>query len=331
MVSISCITYNHEHYIADAIEGFLMQKTNFPYEILIHDDASTDRTPDIVREYELKYPDLIKPIYQKENQYSQGVKVTKLNADRAIGKYIAVCEGDDYWTDPYKLQKQVDYMELNPTCTLCFTNGTVIENGALRRKKFIPWLDENRLFYHKKDWSYNAGEVALLGFIPTASLMYPAYLNKRRPDFMKTAIVGDNALKFFAASNGYAHLIDEPTCVYRINVPNSITTRWKEDSPEKKIARSNGYIKLLDDFDQYSNHRFKAHVSLSKLTFEIYKLRIMGDTKGMRDRRFEKYFQLLSVRNRIKYKLLCYFPQTFAQLKYMWGRLNSLRGKREFN
>lgn len=121
LVSVCCITYNQENYIAEAIEGFLMQKTDFPIEILIHDDASTDKTADIVREYEKKHPDLIKAIYQKENQYSKGVKVTPTyQFSRAKGKYIAMCEGDDYWTDPLKLQKQVDFLEGNPEYAICF-------------------------------------------------------------------------------------------------------------------------------------------------------------------------------------------------------------------
>ena len=98
LVSISCITYNHEKYIRDALEGFLMQKTDFKYEILIHDDASTDNTAKIIREYEEKYPDLIKPIYQKENQWSKGnYRISStFNIPRAKGKYIAFCEGDDF-------------------------------------------------------------------------------------------------------------------------------------------------------------------------------------------------------------------------------------------
>jgi glycosyltransferase involved in cell wall biosynthesis len=119
LVSICCITYNHEKYIKDALDSFIMQKTNFNFEILIHDDASTDKTAEIIREYELRHPNLIKPIYQAENQYSKGVKVGKFNIERAQGKYIAVCEGDDYWIDPYKLQKQVDYMSANPECLMC--------------------------------------------------------------------------------------------------------------------------------------------------------------------------------------------------------------------
>ena len=115
LVSIDCLTYNHELYIRDALEGFLMQKTDFTFEVLIHDDASTDQTANIIRKYEKKYPAIIKPIYQKENQYSKEVNITKdFQLSRAKGKYIAICEGDDYWTDPYKLQKQVDFLAENP-------------------------------------------------------------------------------------------------------------------------------------------------------------------------------------------------------------------------
>jgi glycosyltransferase involved in cell wall biosynthesis len=120
LVSISSITYNHEPFIRDCLEGFLMQKTNFDYEILIHDDASTDQTQSIIKEYQQKYPHLIKPIYQTENQFSKGVRGInkKYNISRSKAKYIAMCEGDDYWTDPYKLQKQVDYMEKHPEVVL---------------------------------------------------------------------------------------------------------------------------------------------------------------------------------------------------------------------
>jgi glycosyltransferase involved in cell wall biosynthesis len=114
LVSVSVITYNHEKYIRQCLDGILMQNVNFPYEILVHDDASPDGTADIIREYEAKYPDIIKPIYQTENQYSQGKDASKFNFDRARGKYLAFCEGDDYWTDPGKLQKQVDFLERHP-------------------------------------------------------------------------------------------------------------------------------------------------------------------------------------------------------------------------
>lgn len=116
----------------------LQQKTNFPIEVLIHDDASTDGTQDIIREYEKKYPNIVKPIYQKENQYSKGVKVSLVyNYSRARGKYIALCEGDDYWTDPYKLQKQVDFLESHPDYVMCSHrfNQYIQEKGFLEEEQ----------------------------------------------------------------------------------------------------------------------------------------------------------------------------------------------------
>ena len=121
LVSIVCITYNQEWFIRDCLNGFFTQKTNFQFEVLIHDDASTDNTANIIREYEAKYPNIIQPIYQTENQYSKGINPgVEYLLPIAQGKYIALCEGDDYWTDPYKLQKQVDFLEANPEYSLCF-------------------------------------------------------------------------------------------------------------------------------------------------------------------------------------------------------------------
>jgi glycosyltransferase involved in cell wall biosynthesis len=125
VVSIICNTYNHEKYIGEAIEGFIIQKTKFPFEILIHDDASTDGTVDIIREYENNYPHVIYPIYQIENQFSKAINIfSTYQLSRARGKYVAFCEGDDYWTDPYKLQKQVDYMDSNPEYGLVHTDNS---------------------------------------------------------------------------------------------------------------------------------------------------------------------------------------------------------------
>lgn len=123
LVSICTLVYNHEPYLRECFDGFLMQKTDFAFEVLVHDDASTDNSAEIIREYTTKYPDIFKPIYQTENQYSRGVKVNAtFQYPRAKGKYIAICEGDDYWTDPLKLQKQVDFLEANPEYVMCSHN-----------------------------------------------------------------------------------------------------------------------------------------------------------------------------------------------------------------
>lgn len=120
IVSIRCTAYNQETFIRETLEGFIMQKTNFRFEAIVHDDASTDNTADIIREYAEKYPDIIKPIYETENQYSKkDGSLLRIMNEASKGKYITMCEGDDYWTDPYKLQKQVDFLEAHPDYVLC--------------------------------------------------------------------------------------------------------------------------------------------------------------------------------------------------------------------
>lgn len=136
IVSICCVTYNHASFIRKALDGFLMQEPPTgvlkyePWlEILIHDDASTDGTIEIINEYAAKYPDKIFPIIEKENQYSKGrlADIDVYNYGRARGEYIAYCEGDDYWTDPHKLQKQVDFMESHPEYSICFHDFVVYD------------------------------------------------------------------------------------------------------------------------------------------------------------------------------------------------------------
>lgn len=138
LVSICCLAFNHEKFVEDALKGFLTQKTNFSFEVLIHDDASVDNTPNIISSYQQKYPDIIKPILQKENQYSKGRSGTlDFNFPRAQGKFIAICEADDIWTDPYKLQKQVDILKKHPEYTMVCGNVNIInEESEFVRKRF---------------------------------------------------------------------------------------------------------------------------------------------------------------------------------------------------
>ncbi|OIV41546.1 glycosyltransferase [Flavobacterium johnsoniae] len=123
VVSILCDTFNHEGFIKETLEGFLKQETTFPFEIIVHDDASKDATPVIVKEYAERYPLIIKTVLQKENQYSQKINFwSDVTFPMAQGKYIALCEGDDYWIDELKLQKQVDFLESNPDYVITWTD-----------------------------------------------------------------------------------------------------------------------------------------------------------------------------------------------------------------
>ncbi len=144
LVSIMCITFNHKDFIKKTLDGFLIQETSFPVEIIVHDDASTDGTAEIIKKYEDKYPHLIKPIYQTVNQYSRNVDFVKeFISPRIKGKYIAYCEGDDYWTDPLKLQKQVSFLEQNLDYGLVYTdidrideNGNIIDKNYLKNDRY---------------------------------------------------------------------------------------------------------------------------------------------------------------------------------------------------
>lgn len=131
-VSIACAAFNHVNYIDDALRGMLSQVTTFPFEILINDDASSDGTAEKIKEYVEKYPHIIKPLYQTENQYSKGKKpTTEFNYPRAIGRYIAFCEGDDYWVDPSKLQRQFDFLEENPDYVACGHDAIILSEGVI--------------------------------------------------------------------------------------------------------------------------------------------------------------------------------------------------------
>ena len=135
LVAIHCLVYNHEPYLRDCLEGFVMQQTNFPFVAIVHDDASTDGSAAIIREYEEKYPHIFKPIYEIENQYSKRDGSLERIMNEAIeatcAKYVAMCEGDDYWTNPLKLQKQVDILEADESLMLCCTNCSVVDRKSV--------------------------------------------------------------------------------------------------------------------------------------------------------------------------------------------------------
>ena len=209
LVSVVCITYNHGPYIRQCLDGFMMQKTNFAFEVLIHDDASTDKTADIIREYEEKYPNIIKPIYQTENQYSKGVKIglTYLYPN-AKGKYIAECEGDDYWTDPLKLQSQVDFLESHNDYSMCFHRAKLISMISHSKKLMCSEIE---------DREYDSTELFKTWTVPTASILFRKeclnYELHREDDILN----GDIKLILLCCSKGKVRGMSREMSVYRIH------------------------------------------------------------------------------------------------------------------
>ncbi len=274
-VSIFCAAYNHEKYIRDALEGFVMQKTSFPFEVLIHDDASTDGTAAIIREYEEKYPEIIKPIYQKENQYSQGIKITPTyQLPRARGKYVAFCEGDDRWTDPLKLQKQYEALEMQPNCVACMHYVQAIKADSGEPTQQIPPFNiPNRL--DTVEYIRLMAEQKRTHYLQTSSyFVIKEKLQKywgEEVGFRDTVGVGDAPLLLWLSVEGDFFIIPEFMSNYRQQVKGSWTARIYS-LPEKKVQHQLSMYKMFFEFNKYTKYQYKTHVDncLKKIRNEIY-------------------------------------------------------------
>ncbi len=206
LVSILCLVYNHEPYLRQCLDGFVMQKTNFGFEAIVHDDASTDNSAAILREYAEKYPDIIKPIYEVENQYRKGtLRAIMDNAVSESSKYIAICEGDDYWTDPLKLQKQVFFLENHPEYGLVHTSHK-------------QYLQEKNIFVDgwAKETSLDSNLIS--NKICTATVCYRKnlYEEYKKDIGFQNWPMGDAPLWIYLMSNSESKFLDDVTAVYRV-------------------------------------------------------------------------------------------------------------------
>ena len=215
MVSILCTAYNHEEYIAQTLDSFLMQETDFAFEILVSDDASTDETANIIRAYAEKYPDVIRTFIMEENIFSQGRNFyTEFLFPNARGKYLSLCEGDDYWTDKSKLQRQVDFLEANPEYSACVHNTTLHYCDGSQPDKLLLNYGEDT------DLSMEAMIAGASKSYHTSSLMARAEILTDTQDFYHVAYkygFTDYPNNIWLRINGKIRFIDRPMSVYRIN------------------------------------------------------------------------------------------------------------------
>lgn len=243
-VSVCCFTFNHEKFIRDAMEGFLMQKTDFPFEILVHDDASTDETAGILREYQEKHPDLFRIVYQTENQYSKGRKPSTILLPMAKGKYIALCEGDDYWTDPLKLQKQFEFMENNLDYSGCFHNVYKLheETGE------ISLMSSRRR--HDNRTSFSTEDLVQGGVISTCSFFFRNDAVLSYPETFLNLPTGDIPLFVLVSQRGKIGFINEVMSIYRIHNKGI----WSGSSIETKSMQNIQVNEVLDRYLGYEYH-----------------------------------------------------------------------------
>lgn len=275
IVSICCITYNHESYIAEAIDGFLMQVTDFPLEILIRDDCSTDKTASIVRTYADIYPNIIKPVFEKENQYSKGVKMMPVLFERAVGKYIAICEGDDYWTDPLKLHIQIEKMANYPKCTMSFHSAENMSDNSIG-KTIANHSNKNMIF--------TASEIIIGGgrFCPTASLVFRTESLLNLPEWFYTvAPVGDYYLQILGSLKGGALFINRNMSIYRTGHPGSwVSAMRKRDeiSVESLIKNRENHtfrhVKALNEIGRCIDQKHRKAID-RKISDKLFTLSIL--------------------------------------------------------
>lgn len=308
MVSVYCLAYNHEKYIRSALDGFVMQKTDFKYEVLVHDDASTDGTAQIIREYAKKYPEIIKPIYQTENQYSKGINVTKsFVIPRILGRYVAICEGDDYWTDDMKLQRQYDAMEKHSEVDICAHSSIKVR---AKDEKVISYICPE-----SRECVIDLGKVISGGggFVATNSLFFRRELFEIEPDFRKQCPY-DYALQIQGALRGGMLYLPYNMSAYRIGVPGSWTSRMS--AKEYNDSQQRIIIKMLDMVNEETLGRYCKIIERAKLDVEFDSLELAGKYKELRKGNLRKLYK----ERNFKWKIKMYLKEYYIYLVKLFGK-----------
>ena len=276
LVSVICRAYNHSGFINKTLLGLVNQKTSFKYEVIVHDDASTDGTTEVIKQFAEKYPDIIVPIYQNVNQYSKNILINKVYIYPIIrGKYIAMCEGDDYWISDDKLQKQVDYIEKHDNC-YCVCCGAIIRN----------YLDNSEKAYHimKHSGVLSIANIVTNGgdYIPTCSMLMRKEVRLSIPDDFSIPSVGDLQIPIYASLLGYVYYIDSIMCQYNYGVPGSWTVRANSLSEAQQTERLNNLIKfysMLEEKYLPTNQALKKKISkLYAKRYYLYGIKPDQDT-----------------------------------------------------
>ena len=212
MLSVCMLSFNHEEYVEEALQGALMQETDFPYEVVVHDDASTDSTQAILRAWQARYPDRLRLILQTENKWSQGIlPLTKYVIPTLPSRYIAFCECDDFWTDPTKLQRQVDLLEANPALTFSAHDIDVIfEDGVPRKERFYPVPRQG-------DFTFTFADAFDNHFVASPSIVVRTHLWQNRPPNPHSMVSGDIQSILWFLANGPAHYSSRKMVVKRRN------------------------------------------------------------------------------------------------------------------
>ena len=301
-----CDVYNHEKYLEECLNSLVNQKTNFQYEILVHDDCSTDNSKRIIEDYYKKYPDKIVPFYEKENQYSKGVKINiKILIPKMRGKYFCFCEGDDYWIDENKLQKQYDFLESHQDYSLCIHNSIGVNEESVKIRDITPLKDGGDLTC--EDFIINGG-----GFVSTNSLFSRSKYAKNLPKYFDFMTL-DYIWQMYLSSCGKTYCFKEAMSAYRIDSRGSWSVRVY-NNPEKFSLVEEKIIKSLELFNKETKYVYDKTVKerINRINFNIFELR--REYKKMYEDPYNEIRKKQPIKMRIKYYLYLHFPGVFKIL-----------------
>ena len=293
LVTISLVVFNQENYLRQTIESCLMQKVNFPYEIIIHDDNSSDNSAKIIQEYADAYPELIIPVLQTENQFSQGTEIiAEFIIPKTKGKYLAFIEGDDYWIDPHKLQTQIDFLEENPDIVMCFT----ATKQAYPENSREPTIKR----YAKQDALCSIKDVIRLGgnLVDMVSVVARRSLFEELPYWYYYAQTWDLTVPLLSLLHGKIQYLNQVTAVYRNNVPGS----WTQKNVRMLERRRNNRlksIKVTDGFDQHTNNAYHKYAKRKNDPLIVEVLLLSNE----RDQEFSSLYSRLTLIPRIEYHI----------------------------
>lgn len=300
MVSVICCAYNQEKYIEDALKGFVMQKTDFAYEILISDDASTDGTAEIIQKYEREYPDTIRPLYFAENQYSQGIYPWVTLWNKAQGKYIALCDGDDYWTSEDKLQRQFEALESHPECDMCAHSAYLVRASDRKIVGMIEPLKEEGILTME--------EVITGGgnYIATNSLFYRAELQHKPARFASRFCI-DYAVQMHGAMRGGIYYLAETMSAYRRGAEQSWTL-YMEKNQEVMAQHIHMMVEMLEMADEDTQYRFSNSIAQAKRKYAFQLAGIQRDVMSIYSREYADLRRQMSPKKRLILFLKCFAP-----------------------
>lgn len=312
-LSIICLTYNHEKYIKTTLEGFLKQKVNFRYEILINDDASLDKTPKILKDYEKRYPEKIKVIYQKENCYSKGISPSKFLYEVAQGDYLAFCEGDDYWIDENKLQKQIDFLEKNQDFVGTSHNVIIIdENNYIREdyQKFYPLYKEHEIDKGKLEIGEVVGQTATIvcrNFIPI--------LKEKKILLEKYRTNGDVKINAILTNLGKIHFFEDKMSCYRRSYTGD---SWNARIKNKNLSIY--YYNSILEIKRLIKDLFNIEIDVSEKLFNIVLSSFLFKTPNRENLKISRQ---LFLEYHYKIKFLYYF--IIKIYKFLFKNKNKFR------